>query len=1343
MDFIKAQLHKHHHQSNQTFQALSWSDSFSKNTRDLFSVAKSFEFGLPKITSMCHDSLQSLFAVGTAAGSIHVWGAPGVYLTWKNRPAHHIKHISFKPGSSLIFCIDIKDTLYVYNLAIIQDGVPSRQSTHSIRSIVMCFAVSPAHSHLFLGLKDGTVDCFDLDRGVTSPYRIRNLWLEHDEMLRRSGVPDAPSRRHIPVCTDLKCHPLDLNLLLIAHEGGISLYDLKQQSVIRSYELVIPPGAIGSTRNSNSPLIFEERRPSVTCLAFRPDGEMFVSGHLDGCLAFWSLHDGDVPILVRTMEREDALVFDWGETESKVDQEPSNSRLTPEESIREPIFRIAWSSFPSESNLSNLAKNPIFSVDNLDSGDQARSSKDGTLLTVLGGLMSGDPVGVHVFHFPAYHSTNTTKEITPELRESLRASISPSGHSIYLTSETPEDFLLIPRSNPYFDGSHDPISIIINCTANVDLPPRLSTGVPPTDQSGVDSKPLVSDRSLRAFTFPPSLQHEPREFQLPGAFDWIGSNTVIACEVFELPETAYRKLLEPTPSSDLSRNDIGRLPLNGGQASISPAFRSDHTPSSELITEFQQKFRIMVTVHMNKKIRFWNFSMGLLLPINPSHRSSTDAIYSNPGKLRTEFPARLDHLTIDLNSFLDQTSSLYPRQHLDQPVGVFLSVDSLDLVLTFPDHQVLVYSFHQAKYISPQRTNIPSDTTQFPLSSEVPTSTILIDGGELASTKTTSDGLQGPVEAAEPQVSVEAAQLKTVMNDAEKDMAKLQVSLPQIDTDAPIDLKPVQEATPSTPVSKTAPPPPRPPRSGKRVVSTSCTRSNTPDIPANVRNSAQIEEKVLQNKIGLDLSEIQSYYETQACFRPMIWLKNESTTNELIVAISDMGFMAIAESDQTTVKVYDLRNQKLLLDDQVIPQSHNAGKGKQKFEEKRIRCLRWTVSALYTDTLMLPRLLVGYEDGTFNCLKLYLSQSHMIDSWSATGLSNDSIGHEKTEKGEPNPPIACFVFDGHGQIQSSNLGSLQRALSEGTRMDPITDHDHDESSSKAIHGLLVIVSRRTIVVRLNINGPLLLKKENLSNEPVIHATIIRYQTSCALLLIDEKRMCYVLSLPHLDQICKTFLPVINGLEAVGRLTIDSSADVIEQVDLATIHLTTLFVGRDSAYLPCVTAHNPNIRTPEPPHPRTSALAAASTLASNLVSWLQGANVTQPNSNNHHPNDSNHSSSIRITGAEIDSILAGPLRPEKPISSLQPPSQSRISHVMIPNHQPRSITNSNLNTNDQLSQNLNELNQRGDRLDTLNERFDDLSNAASQLVQQAKRIGQQQATKSAFSSGISGVKSFFK
>jgi hypothetical protein len=39
---------------------------------------------------------------------------------------------------------------------------------------------------------------YDIDRGILTPHsRIPNLWLVQEEILRRSGVPDAPSLRHM------------------------------------------------------------------------------------------------------------------------------------------------------------------------------------------------------------------------------------------------------------------------------------------------------------------------------------------------------------------------------------------------------------------------------------------------------------------------------------------------------------------------------------------------------------------------------------------------------------------------------------------------------------------------------------------------------------------------------------------------------------------------------------------------------------------------------------------------------------------------------------------------------------------------------------------------------------------------------------------------------------------------------------------------------------------------------------------------------------------------------------------------------------------------------------------
>ncbi len=48
---------------------------------------------------------------------------------------------------------------------------------------------SPAHSHLFLTMKDGTTLAFDLARRNLSPYKIPNAWAQHQDRLRRSGVP--------------------------------------------------------------------------------------------------------------------------------------------------------------------------------------------------------------------------------------------------------------------------------------------------------------------------------------------------------------------------------------------------------------------------------------------------------------------------------------------------------------------------------------------------------------------------------------------------------------------------------------------------------------------------------------------------------------------------------------------------------------------------------------------------------------------------------------------------------------------------------------------------------------------------------------------------------------------------------------------------------------------------------------------------------------------------------------------------------------------------------------------------------------------------------------------------
>lgn len=44
------------------------------------------------------------------------------------------------------------------------------------------------------------------------------------------------SHGHSPVCIDVKLHPTDLNLLLVAYEGGVSLWNIAEKRAELNWE---------------------------------------------------------------------------------------------------------------------------------------------------------------------------------------------------------------------------------------------------------------------------------------------------------------------------------------------------------------------------------------------------------------------------------------------------------------------------------------------------------------------------------------------------------------------------------------------------------------------------------------------------------------------------------------------------------------------------------------------------------------------------------------------------------------------------------------------------------------------------------------------------------------------------------------------------------------------------------------------------------------------------------------------------------------------------------------------------------------------------------------------------
>lgn len=237
--------------------------------------------------------------------------------------------------------VDARNAITVFDLIKKQ-----RLFVRNARNIVTCMELLPGTNWLFHGLKDGTVDVFDVYRGQAVPYRIPNL------------MPEG--NRHSMVVA-LQTHPKDNNQLLIAYNTGVALWNLKEKTIIRVFVFEIPPGAMGGIAVEGMFSPNESRFPHVTVVAWRPDGQAVVVGYDDGCLAFFDLKV-ERPVLARTIHEVNVNI---------PGVKPLVERTTAQ---FVPIYQITWC---------------------------LNSNKEDTTLIVAGGTSSIDMYGLHVFEFSA------------------------------------------------------------------------------------------------------------------------------------------------------------------------------------------------------------------------------------------------------------------------------------------------------------------------------------------------------------------------------------------------------------------------------------------------------------------------------------------------------------------------------------------------------------------------------------------------------------------------------------------------------------------------------------------------------------------------------------------------------------------------------------------------------------------------------------------------------------------------------------------------------------------------------------------------------------------------------
>ncbi|BFZ59097.1 Lethal(2) giant larvae sro7 [Saitoella coloradoensis] len=373
------------------------------------------------ISTMHFDPVQGLLAVGTYEGSVDVLGQSGVQVTFhvSNSPA--IRHVRLH-GPRLVV-VDAKNALTIFSLETCE-----RTSVYSARGLVTYIHTDPSLDWLFIGLSDGTIDVWDLDRERIAPFRVPNLYKERQDQWRFMQYKWAPPRSKISPVVAIQMHPRDIGLLLVGYPDGAALFSFKEQKAIRFWELEIPPGAPGG--DTDPSMIQTLRRPCLTSMSWHPSGVHLVTAHEDGCMAFWDAKAEGGPLQTRTL------------TETEVDIPGHHALQLPHTgtfSVREPIFRMSWCSL---------------------------GTPEETELVVAGGLFSGTAApGLTLLDFGplpgGFTKAPTPQQFTEYYSMPRRTKILPT-----MSSAMPLDFVVFPYATPHYLGTHNPTALLVLLSTN-------------------------------------------------------------------------------------------------------------------------------------------------------------------------------------------------------------------------------------------------------------------------------------------------------------------------------------------------------------------------------------------------------------------------------------------------------------------------------------------------------------------------------------------------------------------------------------------------------------------------------------------------------------------------------------------------------------------------------------------------------------------------------------------------------------------------------------------------------------------------------------------------------------
>ncbi|KAI9680846.1 MAG: hypothetical protein M1817_004286 [Caeruleum heppii] len=374
---------------------------------ELFAPDDVSRFGInSQISATAYDPVQSLLAVGTrespyGSGQVYVFGQQRVCVTFLLPRKASVKSLQF--CADKLVALDSKNELLVF-------GLENRTllANYATPGTVTALLTDPSLDWAFLGLQNGVVVIYDLDRLTLAPFKIPNLWINKN-----------PKARIIPIVT-LALHPRDVGTLLIGYSEGAVTYSFKQNKPLRHFGYELPPGAPGG--GMEPALMHNARHPRLCHALWHPTGTFILTGHDDGSLVLWDPKEGRI-ITARTLE--DTRVHLVGRNVG------SHGSSATRSLAKEPLIRIAWC---------------------------GKQDPDDTGILIAGGASAGLSNGLTFLELgptPVY-TTSSWQVLADYLDSPKRQRLLPAPSQTEVM-----DFCLMPRASPHHAGAHDPVAVLL------------------------------------------------------------------------------------------------------------------------------------------------------------------------------------------------------------------------------------------------------------------------------------------------------------------------------------------------------------------------------------------------------------------------------------------------------------------------------------------------------------------------------------------------------------------------------------------------------------------------------------------------------------------------------------------------------------------------------------------------------------------------------------------------------------------------------------------------------------------------------------------------------------------